>query len=105
MSDSTVLLSGVVGDRAAGALEAVVEVDAGGEREESLFDPCAEVVEGARAVAFEAEEVFAGPEDRLDALAEHREPGRCLGLVCARWADQVPAQGGDLVAELPAAVV
>ena len=45
----------------------MVEVDAGGECEEALNDAGAEVVQGPRAVSFEAEEVFAGPEDRFDA--------------------------------------
>src|SRR5229473_1307671 len=53
--------------------EAVVEADRCGEREEACSDPGCEAVEGAGAMAFEGEDVFAGLEDRLDALADRRE--------------------------------
>jgi len=51
----------------------VVEHDRGRERGESRAQPDAKVVEGARAVALEGEDVFAGPEDRFDPLADRRE--------------------------------
>ncbi len=63
----------------------MVERDAGGEREEALAEADAQAVEGAGAVAFEAEDVFARPEDRLNPLADGREVGsvgamtRCCG--------------------------
>jgi len=63
-------LGAVVDECAGGAAELVVEGDGGGEAEEALQDAFSEAGEGARAVAFEGEEVFAGPEDRLDALAD-----------------------------------
>jgi hypothetical protein len=52
---------------AAGAVEFVVEGDAGGEGGEALADAGAEAVESVGGVAFEGREVFEGPEDALDA--------------------------------------
>src|SRR3954453_16908758 len=69
MSSST-RSGGVVDEGAAGAAELGVERDAGGEGEQSLADACSEAVQGAGAVAFEREQVFAGPEDAFDALAD-----------------------------------
>lgn len=66
-------LGGQVGEGAAGAAELVVEGDGRGEREEAAGDPGSERVEGAGAVAFEREDVFGGPEDALDALADRGE--------------------------------
>ena len=56
----------VVDECAAWASELVVERDAGGEAEEALEDAFFDAGECAAAVAFEGEEVFAGPEDRFD---------------------------------------
>src|SRR5215210_4132307 len=83
MSDSAWWLCGEVGDGAGRAVEPVVEVDAGGEREQSLGDACAQVSQRAGAVAFEAEEVFAGPEDRLDSLADWGQARAAVGFVLA----------------------
>jgi len=44
-----------------------------------LEDAFSDSGQGAAAVAFEGEEVFKGPEDRLDALADRREMGPSLG--------------------------
>src|SRR4029077_11771707 len=86
MSSSTG--SGRVVDKGAcRAAEAVVEADRGGKREEAGSDACSEAVEGARAGAFEGEQVFAGLEDRLDPLPDRREVGAACGLVFAAWAD------------------
>ena len=67
----------------------VVEGHASGEGEEALEDAFLESLEGAGAVAFEGEEVFAGPEDRFDPLADRREmrtlPGRLCGVGARRW--------------------
>src|SRR4051794_35767091 len=94
MNDSA--RSGGVGREAAGwAAEAVVERDAGGEREEALAEADAQAVERAGAVAFEAEQVFASPEDRLDALADRRQVRVAGGLVAARGADDVRVEVGD----------
>ena len=85
-------LGAVVDEGAAGAAELVVECDCGGEAEHALQDAFSEAWEGAGAVAFEGEDVFAGPEDRLDALSDRREvcprPGssrrRGLTIVASR---------------------
>src|SRR5687768_6471105 len=60
----------VVDERAAGAAEVVVERDRGGQSEQALADSGSEAVEGAGAVAFECQQVFEGPEDALDPLAD-----------------------------------
>ena len=77
---------GVWGEVTAGEAEVVVVGDAGGEREQSYADPDAEVVQGAGAVAFEAEDAFGGLDDRFDALAHAGDDG-CLsgfGLAVGR---------------------
>src|SRR5437868_4113360 len=67
---------------------------AGGEREESYADPDAQVVQGAGAVAFEAEGAFGGLDDRFDALA-HAGDDWCLpGLGFAVWSDDRCSQFG-----------
>ena len=73
MTYSAALLAGGVCECAGGAVELVVEPDAGGEREEFADDAGFEAVRGAGVVAFESELVFEGPEDALDALADRRE--------------------------------
>src|SRR4051794_13406858 len=99
---SSMPLGAVVDERAAGAAEVVVECDAGGEREQALADACAQAVQGARAVAFEAKQVFAGPEDALDALADRGQMWPGAGLVLAARADDqrlaVEHRGGEVAA-------
>jgi len=59
----------------------VVECDRCGEGEEACADSRSEAGEGAGAVAFEGEQVFAGLEDRFDPLADWDEvskPGLSL---------------------------
>src|SRR5215210_8441098 len=104
MSDSALGLGGEVGDGAWCASEPVVEVDAGGQRKQALRDAGAEVSERAGAVAFEAEEVFAGPEDRLDPLSDRRQMQLGVGFVGAGGAQQGAAELGDCVGELAAGV-
>ena len=86
MVDST--CSGdVVDECAAWAAKLVVEGDAGGEAEEALEDAFFDPVKGAGAVAFEGEQVFAGPEDRLDPLPDRGEVRTGCGFVFAVGAD------------------
>src|SRR6185369_6565047 len=104
MSSSAV--SGGVGDEAAGgAVELVVEGDAGCEGEEALKDACPETVEGAGAVAFEREEVFERLEDRFDALADWGEVWSLAGLVSAARADDQGLAGVHRGLEVAAGVV
>src|SRR5262245_13861611 len=86
----------VVGERAWWSAEAVVERDGGREREEACADAGAEAVEGAGAVAFEGEQVFAGLEDRFDPLSEWCEVEPAAGFVSAAWANdrRVELSGG-----------
>src|ERR1700694_922485 len=98
-------LCGVAGERAAGAAEAVVECDCCGEGGEACDESDAEVLEGAGAVAFEGEDVFAGLEDRLDALADRGEVGAAAAFVFASWAVDGGVKRGQLALELCAAEV
>jgi hypothetical protein len=77
-------LGAVIDECTAGAAELVVEGDRGGEAAESGEDAIAEAGEGAGAVAFEGEEVFTGPEDRFDPLADRREVRPGAGFVLGR---------------------
>src|SRR3954462_932758 len=104
MVDSARRLGDVVDERAGGAAEPVVEVDAGGEREQALQDAGAQVVQGASAVAFEGEQVLGGPVDRLDALTQRRDVRGVVGFIGSGGADQGGTQRGDGGGELPAGV-
>src|SRR5438094_2938828 len=94
MVDST-SLGDVVDEGSAWAAELVVEADAGGEAEEALEDAFADAGEGAGAVALEGEQVFAGPEDRLDPLADRGEMGAWAGFVLASGPDDRGVEFAD----------
>src|SRR3954470_15954257 len=96
---------GVAGQRAAGAAEAVVECDGGGQRGEAAGEADAQLVQDARAVAFEAEDVFGGEEDRFDALADRREVRSVPGLVGAARAVDGGVEHGEVGFELAPAEV
>src|SRR5579864_381287 len=103
MVDST--RSGDVVDQcAARAAEFVVEDDASRECQEALKDALFDSVKGAGAVAFECEQVFAGPEDRLDALPDWGEVGSLSGLVFAAWPHDRRVELADGRGELAAGV-
>src|ERR1044071_7319359 len=87
---------GVVGERAWWSVEAVVEADCGGEGEEALADAGAEAVQGAGTGAFEAEQVLAGVEDRLDSLPNRRQARAAAAVVFAAGPDdrRVQLRGG-----------
>ena len=76
-------LCGVAAERAAGAAEAVVERDRGGEGGEASREAHAQVVQGARAVAFEGEDALGGSEDRFDSLADRGQAWPAAGFVFA----------------------
>src|SRR3712207_1937184 len=91
----------VVDEGAAGAAEVVVEGDAGGEGEQALADAGSQAVQGAGAVALEAEQVLERPEDALDPLSDGGQMRPWAGLVLARAHDQglaVAHLGGKLAA-------
>src|SRR3954469_17767576 len=104
MIDSAWRLGDVVDQGAGRASEPVVEVDAGGQGEQALEDSSAEVVQRAGAVAFEGEQVFGGPEDGLDALADGSDVGAVVGLVGAPRAHDGGAHDRDGGGELAARV-
>src|SRR3954453_22188749 len=76
-------LGAVVDECTAGSSELVVEGDGCGEAAEACEGAFAQAGERAGAVAFEREQVFAGPEDRLDALADRREMRSVVRFVLA----------------------
>ena len=93
----------VVDQGAARTTEPVVERDAGGQGQEALSDADTQVVKGARAVALEGEDVLAGPEDRLDPLADRSKVDGAVGLVLAcRSDDRGPEPTGRRGESLPA---
>src|SRR5271170_3999625 len=100
MVDSAGGLGAVVDECAAGASELVVESDGGGQAAEAREDSFAQAGQGAGAVAFEREQVFAGPEDALDAFADRREVGSFAGFVFAARSDERDAALGDFGGEL-----
>jgi hypothetical protein len=82
----------------------VVEGDRGGEAAEACEHAFSEAVERAGAVAFEGQEVFAGSEDALDALADRCQVRAVAGLVFAAWPDERGAAFGNGGGELAAGV-
>ncbi len=104
MSDSA-RLRGVVDEGTARESELVVECDRCCEAAESCEDSFSEALEGAGAVSFEGEEVFAGPEDRLDPLADRREVRAVAGFVAAAGAQDRGIELLDSGEEFAASVV
>src|SRR3954467_5708117 len=96
---------GVAGQRAAGAAESVVEGDGGGQRGEAAGEADAQLVQFAGAVAFEAENVFGGPEDRLDPLADRGQVRPSSRFVFASRAVDRRVQRLQIDLELAAAEV
>src|SRR5665647_129780 len=105
MIDSTPTPSGAVVDqRSARTPQPVVEADAGRQAKEARQDALAQPGHGTRPVAFQGEQVLAGPEDRLDALADGGEVRAVAWFVLARRAHHGGAQLGDGSRELTAGV-
>src|SRR5215210_6918521 len=97
-------LGAVVDKCTAGASELVVEGDGGRQAAEALKDAFPEAGECASAVALERKQVFAGPEDRFDALADRREMRAVWGFVLASWSHDRGAACGDGGGEVAAGV-
>ena len=105
MIDSTPTASGAVVDKGtAGASQPVVEADAGRQAKEACEDALTQPGHGTRSVALQGEQLLAGPEDRLDALADGGQVRPAAGLVLARRAHHGGAQLGDGSRELTAGV-
>src|SRR5659263_194233 len=95
MIDSTPTASGAVVDEGTtGASQPVVEADADRQAEEAREDALTQPGHGARPVALQGEQVLAGPEDRLDALADGRQVRTVARLVLACRAHDEGAQLG-----------
>lgn len=89
-------LIGVGGEFAAWEAEALVEVDAGAEGEDSGGDAGEQSGGGAAAVAFEQELVFEAVDDRLDSLSDPADRGvGSVGLVVSAGSQQQRAQLAD----------
>jgi len=110
MIDSTPAASGAVVDEGtARSPQPVVEADAGRQAEEAREDALAQARHRARSLALEGEQVPAGPEDRLDALADRRKVRAWARFILTRrarhgdaeigGADSEPAAGVALVAD------
>src|SRR5450755_1123391 len=97
-------LGAVVDKGTAGSSELVVEGDGGSQAAEAGQDAFAEALEGAGAVAFEGQDVFGGPEDRFDALADRGQVWAVTGLVGAAGTDDHRVALGDVGGELAAGV-
>src|SRR3954464_15386830 len=96
---------GVVGGEVAWrASEAVVERDRGGEGEEFGGQAGAQGVEFSGAVVFEAEHLFGGLKDALDALADRREVRSAAPFVLAAGPDDEGAESGRVGLEVAAGV-
>src|SRR5450759_76361 len=105
MIDSTPTPSGAVVDQGtARAPEPVVEADAGRQAKEARQDALTQAGHGTGPVAFQGEQVLAGPEDRLDALADGGPVRPAARLVLARRGRHGGAQLGDGSRELTAGV-
>jgi hypothetical protein len=82
----------------------MVEGDGGCEAAEACEDSFSESGQGACAVAFEGEQVFAGPEDALDALTDRGEVRPVAGFVFAARTDERRVALADLDGELASCV-
>src|SRR5450756_485019 len=96
MIDSTPTASGAVVDKGTTrASQPVVETDAGRQAEEACEDALTQPGHGTRSVALQGEQLLAGPEDRLDALADGGQVRTVARLVLARRAHDEGAHLGD----------
>src|ERR1700694_4963969 len=103
MIDSTV--SGAVVDEGAWwTAELVVEGDGCCEGKEALQDALSDAWEGAGAVALEGEDVFAGPEDALNALADRCEMRATPGLVFSVGSEDRGVKVAGLAGELASGI-
>jgi len=103
MIDSTPLPV-VVDQGPAGTTQLVVEADAGGQTHKALQNPFLEAFESASSVTLQGEDVFAGPEDRFDALPDGSQMRTFSRLVFALGSGHRSLQVLDRSGELPARV-
>src|SRR2546427_766971 len=91
----------VVDERAAWSGELVVERDRGGEAQQPLQDSLSESRERSCAVALERQGSLAGPEDRLDPLAQRCQMRTPARLVLATRSEDRGVKLADGLRELP----
>src|SRR5487761_2172243 len=94
----------IVDQRTAWSAELVIEHDAGGQGEKTLEDALPDTGEGTRAVAFEGQDVLAGPKDRLNPLADRGEVHVGAGLVGASGTHDRGMHLTDSVGEIAAGI-
>ena len=94
----------IVDQRTAGATQLVIEHDAGRQREKTLEDALPDTGEGTRAVAFEGQDVLAGPKDRLNPLADRGKVHAVSGLVGASGTHDRGIHLTDGVGEIAAGI-
>jgi len=97
-------LGAVVDKSTAWASELMVERDRCGVAAEPREDAFTQTGEGTGAVSFEGEELFAGPEDRFDSLADRREVRSVPAFVLAAGPDDRGAELVDCGCELASGV-
>src|SRR5215210_3006788 len=90
----------VGGEVPSGVTDLLVVDEAGGEGQEAQRDSHAEAFESAPAVVFEGELALAGPDDRLDPLADAAERAVAGRGVLAVRSEQPRAEGGHVLLEL-----
>ena len=104
MIDSTPAASGAVVDQARlGRPSRWLRLMQAARQRKRCEDALTQTRHGARPVAFQGEQVLAGPEDRLDALADGRQVRPASGLVHARGAhDGTPRSAAPAANSRPA---
>src|SRR4051812_16219050 len=90
----------VGGEVAAWVTDVMVVQDAGGEGEQAQRDAGAEAFDGAAAVCFQGELALAGPDDRLDPLADRSAAAVAAGFVFAVGSEEMRAERGHVLLEL-----
>jgi hypothetical protein len=85
----------VGGEVPSGVTDLLVVHEAWGEREESERDASAEALDRSAAVLFKGELAFAGPEHRLDPLADRAERSVAARLVAAVGSQEAGAHARD----------
>src|SRR5215207_1016973 len=88
------------GEVAAWVTDLLVVDEARGECEQAQGDAHADAFDGASAVAFECELALAGPEHRLDPLADRAERAVSVRLVLAVGAQEAGTEGAHELLEL-----
>src|SRR3569833_317425 len=90
----------VGGEMAAWVTDVVVVQQSGGEGEQAQRDAGADARQGSSAVGFEGELALAGPDVRLDPLADGAQGAVAVRFVAAVGAQEARAERGHELLEL-----